>query len=299
MECKAAHVRCFPPPQKIQSYLHSLRVGMETHPPLPPYESIDSKELAARLQNPNWVEKTMQELKEAFSEPTELLRSTIMSSNHENEEFDIAEDQLQLIKHDVSMVRTQGRGMDNFITSNSFCKNRALFQGWWNEDDQSIIWLARFGPGALGPPGGTHGGALAAVLDQFAGFNAVPVAWCVTGELKITYKSLVPLEEVVYVASRISKIEGRRIYVSMSIHALPVLTSKPEEIQAALSSGASVRKLKEPVNGHTHYFIPPPKTLGEALMIKIPAYKGGKKMDSLPPGFTKAWTLGLPLPAKL
>lgn len=272
---------------------------MESFPPLPPYDSIESKDLAERLKNPQWVEKTMQELDEAFGDASKLLAQTVMSSNHDNEEFDVGEDQVELIRHDVSMRRSQGRGMDNFITSNSFCKNRILFRGWWNEDEQSIFWLARFGPGALGPPGAAHGGALAAVLDQFAGFNAVPIAWCVTGELKITYKSVVPLEEVVFVESKVTKIEGRRIYVSMSVHSLPVLTSDQAELQTALSSGASVRKLREPVNGHTHYYISAPKTLGEALMIKIPAYKGGKKMDSLPPGFTKAWTLGFPLPAKL
>lgn len=266
---------------------------------MPSRENTDSTELADKLQNSDWIDKTLKELDEVFAEPTELLNATIMSANHENDEFDVGEDELQLIRHEVLMMRTQGRGMDNFITSNSFCKNRVLFRGWWNEEEQSIYWLARFGHGALGPPGGAHGGALAAVLDQFAGFNAVPVAWCVTGELKMTYKSVVPLEEVVYVASKISKIEGRRIYVTMSIHSLPVLTSDPAELQSALSAGASVRKLREPFNGHTHYYISPPKTLSEALMIKIPNYKGGKKMDSLPPGFTKAWTLGFPLPAKL
>jgi acyl-coenzyme A thioesterase PaaI-like protein len=257
---------------------------------------IHSSEQSERAKNPQWIEETEQLLNETFKEAESRLRLTVMSDNHDDEELNAGEADLRMLRQDMIMQRNAERGLDNFVASNSFCLNRLLYRGWWNENDSEIHWLMRVGPGAVGPPGGAHGGALAAVLDQFAGYVAVPHGWCVTGELKLTYKSMVPLEEVVYVASKVTKIEGRRVFCKMTVHALPFLASDEKAISSASNAGAEVRKLKEPVEGHTHYVIPPVMTIAEATMIKIPAYRGGRTLQSLPPGFASAWTFGFDLP---
>lgn len=257
---------------------------------------ISSTEQREKMKNAHWAEETTKTLDEIFKSGEQRLRETVMSDNHKDEELDADEGQLKMIQQHVIMKRNAERGIDNFVASNSFCLNRLLYRGWWNEQDSAIYWLLRIGPGAVGPPGGAHGGALAAVLDQFAGYVAIPLGWCVTGELKMTYKSIVPLEEVMFVDSRVVKTEGRRIVCRISIHSLPYLEKDEKALKAASDSGSEVRQLKEPTNGYTHYIIPPPKTIADAIMIKIPAYKGGKKIDMLPPGFPAAWTFGLDLP---
>lgn len=257
---------------------------------------ISSTEQREKLKNGHWIEDTVKTLDEIFHSGEQRLRETVMSDNHKDEELDADEAQLKMIRQDVIMKRNTERGIDNFVASNSFCLNRLLYRGWWNEQDSAIYWLLRIGPGAVGPPGGAHGGALAAVLDQFAGYVAIPLGWCVTGELKMTYKSIVPLEEVMFVESRVVKTEGRRIVCRISIHSLPYFEKDTKALKAASDAGAEVRQLKEPTNGYTHYIIPPPKTIADAIMIKIPAYKGGKKVDMLPPGFPAAWTFGFDLP---
>jgi hypothetical protein len=261
---------------------------------------ISSPELVEKLKNPLWAKELMDDMDHFFAEPYALLKSTVMSANHEEEDHNVEEHDVKPMNMQVILERAAKRGLDTFVAMNNFCKNRLLYRGWWDEQEQVIYWLARFGPGSVGPPGGAHGGALAAVLDQFAGYAAIPLSWCVTGELKVTYKSLVPLEEVVFIESRITKTEGRKMTVSMSIHSLPVFCSDLIVLKTAEAGGASVRKLKKPVNGHTHYYIPPAKTTSEALMIKIPHYRDTAPLSKLPPGFSAAWVLGFELPkAKL
>lgn len=73
------------------------------------------------------------------------------------------------------------------------------------------IW---FGPETEGPPGHAHGGSMAAVLDEVLGLAAWAAGFpIVVGNLNVSFKQLLPLEQVVTVESRIVSAEGRKIMV--------------------------------------------------------------------------------------
>jgi len=73
------------------------------------------------------------------------------------------------------------------------------------------IW---FGPETEGPPGHSHGGAMAAVLDEVLGLAAWASGYrIVVGNLNVSFRNLLPLQEVVTVESRIVSVEGRKVMV--------------------------------------------------------------------------------------
>jgi len=73
------------------------------------------------------------------------------------------------------------------------------------------IW---FGPETGGPPGHAHGGSMAAVLDEVLGLAAWVAGYkVVVGNLNISFRNLLPLEQVVTVESRVVSAEGRKVMV--------------------------------------------------------------------------------------
>jgi acyl-coenzyme A thioesterase PaaI-like protein len=76
---------------------------------------------------------------------------------------------------------------------------------------QAQIW---FGPETEGPPGHAHGGSMAAVLDEVLGLAAWAAGYpIVVGNLNVSFRNLLPLEQVVTVKSRIVSAEGRKVMV--------------------------------------------------------------------------------------
>ena len=74
------------------------------------------------------------------------------------------------------------------------------------------IWL---GPGTEGPRGYSHGGAVAAVLDEVLSLAACAKGFSVVmGKISIRFCHMVPLECVMTVESRVLSIKGRRIAVN-------------------------------------------------------------------------------------
>ena len=73
------------------------------------------------------------------------------------------------------------------------------------------IW---FGPETEGPPGHAHGGAVAAVLDEALGLAAWAAGYpIVVGNLNISFRTMLPLLQVVTIESRVVSAEGRKIMV--------------------------------------------------------------------------------------
>jgi len=73
------------------------------------------------------------------------------------------------------------------------------------------IW---FGPATEGPPGASHGGAMAAVLDEVLGLAAWTAGYSiVVGNLNISFRNLLPLESIVTVETDVVSVEGRKVMV--------------------------------------------------------------------------------------
>jgi len=91
--------------------------------------------------------------------------------------------------------------------------NRYRVRYYKNPEQQlrARIW---FGPETEGPPGHSHGGAMAAVLDEVLGLAAWAAGYPIfVGNLNVSFRNTLPLEQVVTVVSEVISIQGRKIMV--------------------------------------------------------------------------------------
>jgi acyl-coenzyme A thioesterase PaaI-like protein len=91
--------------------------------------------------------------------------------------------------------------------------NRFRVRYFRNSEQQlrARIW---FGPETEGPPGHAHGGSIAAVLDEVLGLAAWAAGYpIVVGNLNVSFRNLLPLQQVVTVETDIVSAEGRKIMV--------------------------------------------------------------------------------------
>ena len=98
-----------------------------------------------------------------------------------------------------------------------------------SEDDDRIrvryyqgdgrVWArAWFGPGAEGPPGHAHGGALAALLDEAMGMAALSTGRIVVAaRIEVDFRSMVPLGELVTVELALGEPVGVKIPVRAAL----------------------------------------------------------------------------------
>lgn len=71
-----------------------------------------------------------------------------------------------------------------------------------------------FGPETGGPPGHAHGGAVAAVMDEALGLAAWAAGYpIVVGNLNVSFRTMLPLQKVVTLESRVVSAEGRKVMV--------------------------------------------------------------------------------------
>lgn len=88
---------------------------------------------------------------------------------------------------------------------------RVLYYRDAKQQLQARIW---FGPETEGPPGHAHGGSMAAVLDEVLGLAAWAAGYpIVVGNLNVSFRNLLPLQQVVTVESRVVSVEGRKVKV--------------------------------------------------------------------------------------
>lgn len=86
---------------------------------------------------------------------------------------------------------------------------------YYTDEDERVAAKAWFGPGAEGPPGHAHGGAIAAVLDEAMGFAAwVAGHPVVAGRLVTDFRRMVPLGTVASVRTEVHAAEGRKVRVT-------------------------------------------------------------------------------------
>ena len=88
------------------------------------------------------------------------------------------------------------------------------------------IW---FGPETEGPPGHAHGGSVAAVLDEALGLAAWAAGYpIVVGNLNISFRTMLPLQEVVTLESHVVSAEGRKVMVHGRIFSGKTLYAQAE-----------------------------------------------------------------------
>ena len=85
---------------------------------------------------------------------------------------------------------------------------------YYRDAEQQLRARVWFGPETEGPPGHAHGGSMAAVLDEVLGLAAWAAGYqIVVGNLNVSFRNLLPLEQVVTVESEVVSAEGRKILV--------------------------------------------------------------------------------------
>jgi len=85
---------------------------------------------------------------------------------------------------------------------------------YYRDEEERLRARIWFGPETEGPPGHSHGGAMAAVLDEVLGLAAWAAGYSiVVGNLNISFRNLLPLGQVVTVESEVVSAEGRKVMV--------------------------------------------------------------------------------------
>jgi len=85
---------------------------------------------------------------------------------------------------------------------------------YYQDDQQQLRARIWFGPETEGPPGHAHGGSMAAVLDEVLGLAAWAAGYSiVVGNLNVSFRNLLPLQQVVTVETRVISVEGRKVMV--------------------------------------------------------------------------------------
>jgi len=85
---------------------------------------------------------------------------------------------------------------------------------YYRDSEQQLKARIWFGPETEGPPGHAHGGSMAAVLDEVLGLAAWAAGYpIVVGNLNVSFRNLLPLQQVVTVESRVISAEGRKVMV--------------------------------------------------------------------------------------
>jgi acyl-coenzyme A thioesterase PaaI-like protein len=96
-------------------------------------------------------------------------------------------------------------------------------------EDGSVYSHVTMRPIHEGPPGGVHGGFVAALLDQLLGAaNIASGVGAMTAELTIRYRRPTPVDVPLVLSARTDSIDERRVHASGEITADGVVTARAE-----------------------------------------------------------------------
>jgi acyl-coenzyme A thioesterase PaaI-like protein len=86
------------------------------------------------------------------------------------------------------------------------------FRFW--TDGEHLRGSGRFGSAHNGPPGGAHGGLVAALMDELLGVTGVMTGnHGFTGTLSIRYESLTPIDTDLDLHAWVERVDGRKSYI--------------------------------------------------------------------------------------
>ena len=114
------------------------------------------------------------------------------------------------------------------------------------DEDGQVTGRVTFGSAYEGPPGCVHGGYVAAAFDEVLGFaETFSNAPGMTGTLNVVYRTPTPLHVEVVFSARITRIEGRKIFVSGQLHAGERLCAECDAIFVSMKAGTYARLVEQ------------------------------------------------------
>jgi acyl-coenzyme A thioesterase PaaI-like protein len=113
-------------------------------------------------------------------------------------------------------------------------------------EDGSVTGRVTFGSAYEGPPGCVHGGYIAAAFDEVLGFaETFSNAPGMTGRLSVSYRTPTPLHVEVMFSAKITRVEGRKIFVAGQLHAGERLCAECEAIFVSMKAGTYARLVEQ------------------------------------------------------
>jgi acyl-coenzyme A thioesterase PaaI-like protein len=114
------------------------------------------------------------------------------------------------------------------------------------DESGRVIGRVTFGSAYEGPPGCVHGGYVAAAFDEVLGFaETFSNAPGMTGTLNVVYRTPTPLHVEVVFTAAITRIEGRKIFVSGQLHAGERLCASCDAIFISMKFGTFARLVEQ------------------------------------------------------
>jgi acyl-coenzyme A thioesterase PaaI-like protein len=112
-------------------------------------------------------------------------------------------------------------------------------------DDDGVVGEVVFGRPYEGPPGCVHGGFIAAAFDEVLGFaQQLSGNAGMTGRLSVSYRSPTPLGEPVRFRARLDRVEGRKIFVTATLHHGSTLCAEAEGLFVSMSNELFARLIR-------------------------------------------------------
>ncbi len=106
------------------------------------------------------------------------------------------------------------------------------------EDDGTVHGRAVFGSAYEGPPSCVHGGYIAAAFDEVLGYaETFTERPGMTGTLNIVYRTPTPLHQEVVFTCKADRVEGRKIFVTGTLHAGDRLCAEASAIFVGMKEG--------------------------------------------------------------
>lgn len=94
-------------------------------------------------------------------------------------------------------------------------KDRLLIRLFRNKKDNTLRAKVWFGSLCEGPPGTTHGGSVAAVLDEAMGQAGWLAGWpVVAAHIEVNFLKMFPLFEIAKIEAKVTRKRGRKVYIS-------------------------------------------------------------------------------------
>ena len=135
----------------------------------------------------------------------------------------------------VDMARRKDRGsIDNIMGELVAMAGRSHPSApalTWHEEPNRIVGEVIFGPAFEGPPGHTHGGWVAGILDHLMGMTHVKTGRPgMTSGLSVRYLKPTPLNTLIHISAEATEIDERRTEVTASMRVGDTLTATAEAI---------------------------------------------------------------------